>query len=139
MLALKGDRLAMRLVAQELMRDGKPDLAVPMLFACLVTRPVTDPPAPPVEELLLAQAYLALNQLEEAKRFHRVAAEWLDRAGAPIRAANIVSHSALTPWAGLAAAGSPVEDIRRNPFDWESWHECDVFRAEVERQLAGKP
>jgi hypothetical protein len=26
----------------------------------------------------------------------------------------------------------------RNPFDWEVWHECDVFRAEVIRRLAGK-
>ena len=135
MLALKGNRLAMRLVAQELMREGKPGPAVPMLFACLVSRPVTDPPAPPVEELLLARAYLALNQPDEAKRFYRVAAEWLDRAGQPIRAANIVTHCALTPWAGLGAAGAPVEDLRRNPFDWESWHECDVFRAEVERAM----
>ena len=136
MLALKGDRLAMRLVAQELMRDGKPGAAIPMLFACLVSRPVTNPPAPPVEELLLARAYLALNQPDEAKRFYRVAAEWLDRAGQPIRAANIVTHCALTPWAGLGAAGAPVEDLRRNPFDWESWHECDVFRAEVEREIS---
>ena len=102
LLAVKGDQLAMRLLAQESLREGKPGPAIPMLFVCLLSRPVTNPPAPPVEELLLAQAYLALNQPDEAKRFYRVAAEWLDRAGAPILAANIVSHSALTPWAGLA-------------------------------------
>jgi hypothetical protein len=138
-LAVKGDRLAMRLVAQESLREGKPGSAIPMLFSCMLSRPVTDPPAPPVEELLLAQAYLALKQPEDAKRFYQVAAEWLDRPGQPIRVANMVSHCALNPWAGLATLAAPVEDLRRNPFDWESWHECDVFRAQVEQQFLGRP
>ena len=40
------------------------------------------------------------------------------------------------------ASGSgsqPIDDPRRNPFDWEVWHECDVFRVEVERRPALKP
>jgi hypothetical protein len=45
----------------------------------------------------------------------------------------------MSPWAGLGQAFAPVDDPRRNPFDWESWHECEVFRVEVERRLAGKP
>ena len=75
--------------------------------------------------MLLAQAYLDLKQPDEARRFHRVATEWLDQP--------------RDPKDGLGDAWKPGEDPRRNPFDWESWHECDVFRAEVERRLADKP
>jgi hypothetical protein len=48
---------------------------------------------------------------------------------------NIVSHFANNPWAGLGSLLTPTDDPRRNPFDWESWHESDVFRAEVDRRL----
>jgi WD40 repeat protein len=131
-----GDRLATRLVAQDLIRDGKPAQAIPLLFRCLLARPAS---SPPVEELLLAQAYLECRQVAEARRCYRAAAEWLDRPGQPARVVNLVAHGTLNSWAGLGIAVAPVEDERRNPFDWETWHECDVFRAEVERRLAGKP
>jgi hypothetical protein len=134
-LAVNGDRLAKRLIAQACLRDGKPGDAVPLLFECLLMRPITHPPKPPVEELLLAQAYLDLKQLDEAKRYYRAAANWLELYERPIQAMNIVSHSALNPWAGLGEAFAPVDDPRRNPFDWESWHECDVFRAEIGARL----
>ena len=81
--------------------------------------------SPPVEELLLAQAYLDLKQPDEAKRFYKAATEWLDRPRNP-------AH-------GFGDSFQPGEDPRRNPFDWEVWHECDMFRAAVERQLAGNP
>jgi hypothetical protein len=135
-LAINGDRLAKRLVAQESLREGKPKPAVPLFFECMLSRPIT---SPPVEELLLAQAYLDLNQPDEAKRFFRTATEWLDRPCKPIRAMNIVSHCALNPWAGLGEAFAPVDDPRRNPFDWETWYESDVFRAAVARRLARDP
>ena len=134
-LAVNGDRLAKRLVAQEFLRDGKPQAAIPILFECLLTRPITHPPKPPVEEFLLAQAYLDLKQLDEAKRFYRAATDWLERYERPVQAMNIVSHHALSPWMGLGQAFVPIDDPRRNPFDWESWLECDVFRAEVEQRL----
>ena len=127
--------MAKRLVAQESIRKGTPKLAIPLLFECMLSRPAT---SPPVEELLLAQAYLDLQDPTEAKRFHRAAAEWLDRPCRPIRLANVISHCAMSPWAGLGQAFAPVDDPRRDPFDWESWHECDVFRQAVERRLAGK-
>ena len=122
LLAVNGGRLALRLVAQQSLRDGKPGPAIPMLFACLLGRPAT---SPPVEELLLARAYLDLNQPDEAKRFHRTATEWLDR---PRNARD-----------GFGVALEPVDDPRHNPFDWEVWLECDVFRAVVEGRFAGKP
>ena len=80
LLAVHGDRLAQRLVAQELLREGKPGPAIPLLFWCLASRPAT---SPPVEELLLAQAYLDLKQPDEAKRFYQAATEWLDRPRDP--------------------------------------------------------
>jgi WD40 repeat protein len=109
LLAVNGDRLAQRLVAQELLRDGQPGMAIPLLYWCMASRPAA---SPPVEELLLARAHLDLKQPDEAKRLYPAAAEWLERTGAP------------------------KDDPRRNPFDWEAWHECDVFRAEVEKALA---
>ena len=43
------------------------------------------------------------------------------------------------PKDNLGDGFAPNGDPRRNPFDLEAWHECDVFRAEVERRLATKP
>jgi hypothetical protein len=120
LLAVHGNRLAQRLVAQELLRDGKPSPAIPLLLWCMASRPAT---TPPVEELLLAQAYLDVKQPDEARRFQRAATDWLDRP--------------RNPKDGFGVGIEPM-DSRRNPFDWEAWHECDVFRAEVERQLSGK-
>jgi WD40 repeat protein len=115
LLAVNSDCLAQRLVAQELLRDGQLGPAVPLLFWCLASRPAT---SPPVEELLLAQAYLDLKQPDEAKRLYRAAAEWLDRPRE--------SKEAVTM--------EPAP--RHNPFDWEAWHECEVFRADVEKAMA---
>ena len=134
-LALAGDRLAQRLVAQERIREGKPALAVPLLTQCMITRPRN---APPVEELLIAKAYLALNDRQQAERFYRAATEWLDRPRNPIRAAEVTTKSAINGWAALGEAFKPIDDPRHNTFDWESWHESDVFRAEVEAGLAKK-
>jgi hypothetical protein len=121
LLAASGHRLAQRLVAQELLRDGKPGPAIPLLLWCMASRPAT---SPPVEELLLAQAYFDLKQPDEAQRFYRAATKWLDRP--------------RDPKDNLGVAFEPIDDPRRNPFDWEVWHECDVFRAEVERRRAGQ-
>lgn len=134
-LAVNSDRLSKRIVAQESLREGKPKWAIPHFFECMLSRPIT---SPPVEELLLAQADLDLNRFDEANRFYRAATDWLDRPCKPIRAINIDSHCALNPWAGLGEAFARVDNPRRNPFDWVNWHECDLFRAEVERTLAGK-
>ena len=134
-LAADADRLAQRIVAQECIRDGKPEKAVPLLHYCLIRRPQN---APPVEELLIASAFLKMNRLEDAKNYYRSAANWLDRPRDPMRAANVVTH-AINPWNALGEMFKPLDDPRHNTFDWESWHECEVFRAEVESRLAGKP
>jgi tetratricopeptide (TPR) repeat protein len=136
-MAVAGDRLSQRLLAQQFIRDGQPGKAIPLLYSSLVFRPLSDPPKPPVEELLIAKAYMAMNNLPEAKRYFKAAADWLDRPRNPTRAANIVTH-AINPWNAIGEAFKPIDDPRHNPFDWESWHECDVFRAEVERLLAVK-
>ena len=57
-------------------------------------------------------------------------AEWLDRPLIPMRAANVITH-AINPWNSLAETFKPIDDPRHNPFDWESWHECEVFRAKL--------
>ena len=77
---MSGDRLAQRLTAQQFLRDGKPGPAIPLLWWCLASRRST---RPPVEELLLAQAYLDLKQPDKAKSFYKIATEWLDRPRDP--------------------------------------------------------
>ena len=52
-----------------------------------------------------------------------------------MRAANMVTH-AINPWNALGESFKPIDDPWHNTFDWESRHECDVFRAEVERLAA---
>jgi len=106
-------------VAQEFLRDAKPGPAIPLLFKCLLSRPAA---SPPVEELLLAQAALDQNRPDEAKRFYEAATTWLDRP--------------RDPKDNLGVGFAPNGDPRRNPFDWEAWHECDVFRAAVGKALA---
>jgi hypothetical protein len=51
-----------------------------------------------------------------------------------MRAANIVTHG-IIPWNAIDEACKPIDDPRHNTFDWKSWHECDVFRAQAERLL----
>jgi len=38
-------------------------------------------------------------------------------------------------YAGTASIQKSQMDPRYNAFDWETWYECDVFRAEVEGKL----
>ena len=47
------------------------------------------PNTPPVEEFLIARAYLALNNRAEAQRYYKAAADWFDRPRNPMRAANV--------------------------------------------------
>jgi len=126
-LAESGNRLAKRLMAQEYLREGKPKLAIPLLTEVSQERPDN---APPVEQLLLAQAHLASNELEDAKRFHQAAVDWLDRAPEPGPATEVIEQLKT-----LFEIPKPLDDPRYDPFDWESWHESDVFRAEVEMAL----
>jgi hypothetical protein len=134
-LAAAGDVLARRVVAQELMRAGRPDRAIPLLHLGLLTRP---PASPPVDELLLAEAYRQPNRPDDARRVLAAATAWLDRPRAPMRIANVVSHAAVNGWAALGEAVKPVADPRRDPSDWEAWYECEVYRAKVESLLRGE-
>lgn len=134
LLAVQGDPLAKRLVAQEALRVGKPAMAIPLLVECLLARPVTYPAKPPVEELLLAHAYRALHKHDEANRWYNAACTWLDKPRTPMRIVNIVTHAAFNGWAAMGEAFKPMEDPRFNTFDWEAWHECDAFRAFWEKR-----
>ena len=52
--------------------------------------------------------------------------------------ASMLGTASTDKWGGLLELVRKPTDPRYNSFDWETWHECDVFRAEVERKLAGK-
>jgi WD40 repeat protein/tRNA A-37 threonylcarbamoyl transferase component Bud32 len=129
------DRLAWRHLGGLLVRAGRPAEAVAPLELALRLR---QGDRPPVEELLLALACANAGRTDEATAWHAKAVAWLDRHRLLLQAASASSVSAATPWAGPAELLRVPDDPRRNPFDWETWHECDVFRAEVERRLQGK-
>jgi hypothetical protein len=126
-LADLGNRLAKRIVAQGYLRDGKPELAVPILEQLLKNCSDT---APPVEQLLLAKAHLALNKRDQAKVYYQAAVDWLDRPTEDGPTKRIIELEKE-----LFKITKPLDDPRYNPFQWELWHECDVFRAEVEKAL----
>jgi hypothetical protein len=122
-----GNRLAKRIVAQGYLRDGKPELAVPILEELLKDHPST---APPVEQLLLAKAHLALNNRDQAKVYYQSAVDWLDRPSEDGPTKKVIELEKE-----LFKITKPLDDPRYNPFQWELWHECDVFRAEVEKSM----
>ena len=62
----------------------------------------------------------------------------LDRYEKPMQLASMLGTASTDKWSGLLELVRKPTDPRYNSFDWETWHECDVFRAEVERKLAGK-
>jgi hypothetical protein len=102
--------LARRTRGGMLLRQQKAVEAVAVLEAALKER---GDDRPPVEELLLAWAYLDTNQADKAKEQWARATAWLDRGREEVRAADV--------------AGAP-SDPRYNAFDWETWHEIDVLR-----------
>ena len=113
----------------ELLAENQPGPALPLLHLSMLGRKYNQPP---VEEFLIAEALLALNKPDEAKRYYRAAIEWLDKAQVPKRMTNAVAaplRKASASRLNLAEFGDP----RYNEFDWESWHECDVFQARVEK------
>jgi hypothetical protein len=90
---------------------------------------------PPVEELLLALAYLEIKQPADAERHYAEAVAWLNRFRQPMQVLSVLG---AIPTGGFHAAAElfkqPI-DPRYDAFDWETWHECDVIRAEVEAKL----
>jgi WD40 repeat protein/tRNA A-37 threonylcarbamoyl transferase component Bud32 len=112
--------LARRTRAGLLLRLKKADEALPVLEAALKER---GDDRPPVEELLLAWAYLDTDQADKAKALWTKATAWLDRPGDAPRATEV--------------AGEPT-DPRYNAFDWETWHELDVLRRELAPRFAGR-
>jgi len=120
------------LAAQCLLVDDKPGPALPLLHLSMLGRRYNQPP---VEEFLIAQALLDLNKHDEAMRYYLAAVEWLDKVQRPLWACDLVAAGFSSPWQALANLAGPYGDPRYNEFDWESWRECEVFRARVESMM----
>jgi len=118
-----------------LLRQGKAAEAVAVLEAALKDR---GDDRPPVEELLLAWAYLGTKQADKAKALWTKATAWLDRGQEAVRAANVVGVLPGGVLPGVAPLFAPPADPRYNAFDWETWHEIDVLRRELAPHLAGR-
>ena len=124
--ALHWDPRALRLLGGLLIRAGKSADAVIFLKLALVLR---GNDRPPVEELLLALAHLDVNQSGEAAKWHAKAVAWLDRYQTPMQ----VTLGGV--WSANGELLKSQIDPRYNAFDWETWYECVVFRAEVAARL----
>jgi dipeptidyl aminopeptidase/acylaminoacyl peptidase len=105
--------LARRTRGGLLLRERKAAEAVAGLEVALKER---GDDKPPVEELLLAWAYLDTKQPDMAKELWTKAMAWLDRG----------------------PANEPTADPRYNAFDWETWHELDVLRRELAPRFEAK-
>jgi hypothetical protein len=135
LMAAHGDGLAERLIAQKLIADGSPGPALPFLYLSLLGRRFNQPP---IEEFLIAQALIDLKKPDEAKRYYQSAVDWMDKARRPLQIANIVTSAQNGGWQAIAELHPMVNDPRYNEFDWESWYECDIFRARVEKSFQPK-
>jgi hypothetical protein len=133
--AAYGDPFALRLVGGLLIRNGEPVKAVGPLTVALALR---SPDRPPVEELLLSLAHAKTGQMNEANTWHAKAVAWLDIYQRPMQLASALGTASADLWASLIEGVRDQADPRYNPLDWETWHECAVFRAEVEVLLKGR-
>jgi hypothetical protein len=80
--------LARRTRGGLLLRQKKVAEAVAVLEAALTER---GDDRPPVEELMLAWAYLDTNRADKAQELWRKATAWLDRQQEAVRAANVAA------------------------------------------------
>jgi hypothetical protein len=129
--------LARRTRGGLLLRQKKAAEAVPVLEGALKDRG-DDPP--PVEELLLAWAYLDTGQADKAKALWTKATAWLDSQQEAVRAAVLAGTLPAGALLGVAPLFVAPTHPRYNTFDWETWHEIDVLRRELApRFAANKP
>jgi WD40 repeat protein/serine/threonine protein kinase len=124
--AMQWDPISIRLFGGLLIRNGKPLDAIAPLKIAIVVR---GNDRPPVEELLLALAYLDAKRPEVAAQWYAKAAAWLDRFQLPMQ---LVAGGF---WSASVDVLRSQIDPRYNSFDWETWYECEIFRAEVEGKL----
>jgi len=117
------------------LRQKKAAEAVPVLEAALKERG-DDPP--PVEELLLAWAYLDTDQADKAKVLWAKATAWLDGQQEAVRAADLAGTLPAGALPGLAPLFVAPTHPRYSAFDWETWHELDVLRRELAPRFAAK-
>ena len=127
--------LARRTRGGLLLRQQKAAEAVAVLEAALKER---GDDKPPVEELLLAWAYLDTKQADKAKELWTKATAWLDRGQEAVRAANVAATLPGGVLPGVALLFAPPADPRYNAFDWETWHELDVLRRELAPRFEAK-
>jgi hypothetical protein len=111
-----------------LLRQKKTADAVSVLEAALKDR---GDDSPPVEELLLAWAYLDTNQADKAKPLWAKATAWLDGPQEAVRATDLAGTLPAGVLPGVAPLFLAPTHPRYSAFDWETWHELDVLRREL--------
>jgi hypothetical protein len=127
--------LARRTRAGLLLRQKKADGAVPVLEAALKDR---GDDRPPVEELLLAWAYLDTDHPDQAKALWTKATAWLDGQQEAVRAANLAGTLPAGALPGVAPLFAGPTHPRYSTLDWETWHELDVLRRELAPRFAAQ-
>jgi len=93
---------------------------------------------PPVEELLLAWAYLDTGQPDKAKALWTKASAWLDGQQEAVRATNLAGTLPAGALPGVAPLFVAPTHPRYSAFDWETWHEIDVLCRELGPRFAAQ-
>ena len=127
--------LARRTRGGLLLRQQKAADAVAVLEAALKER---GDDRPPVEELLLAWAYLDTKQTDKAKALWTKAMGWLDHGQEAVRTANIAVTMPGGVLPGMGMLLAPPTHPHYNAFDWETWHELDVLRRDLAPHFEAK-
>jgi hypothetical protein len=118
-----------------LLRQKKAAEAVPVLEAALKNR---GDDTPPVEELLLACAYLDTGPADKAKQMWAEATAWLDGQQEAVRAADLAGTLPAGALPGVAPLFVVPTHPRYSALDWETWHELDVLRSELAPRFAAQ-
>jgi WD40 repeat protein/tRNA A-37 threonylcarbamoyl transferase component Bud32 len=124
--------------AAALLRAGKTREAIGRLHQCLRIR--GDAPLA-TDELLLALAYHQLSDHAEARKWLKVAADWMDRTRIPAAACGTVAAGirGAVPVTLTLLAEHPDPRASQSADAMRWWLEMNQFRAEAEAALASTP
>jgi hypothetical protein len=126
------DALTLRLYGGLLLRTGSAKEAVDTLQTAIKKRAKD---AAPVEELLLALAFLQCNEPAKAREQRQTADAWLQQGVQARKAASLAALLAGGPLQALAAVAVTPPTVRLESLDRQTAEELLALRAEAKKAL----
>ena len=125
-----------RLHGEVLLRTGSAKEAIAALEMATKKR---GPDAPPIEELLLALAYLRMDKPAEARKYQKIAIAWIQRKSEPVRASALVGLAGRNPLQALVCLAVNPADPRLVPLAPRTARELTALLDEFEQPLPPPP